>query len=146
MTSDVKITIISVFANEYGEEDKTSFHTIGKYYEKEEGLCLQYVEEDSQSKTVTHNTLTLGKQTMELVRDGSITSSMLFTVGETLSAEYTTPYGAMQLNIHTNELNAYSSDDRIIIKLSYDLLQENTLLSHNRMTIKIRAYTAAGTE
>lgn len=135
MTRDVYITITGTQLDEYGHEAVTELKVQGQYYEKGGSRYLLYEEQDE--GTVTKNTVKIKDCLLELSRSGPSRSRMLFQTGKAHHTNYITPYGVLQLEIYTEAMRSFWSEDSGTIELSYHLTAENLILSRNKLSVKI---------
>lgn len=137
MTRDVNLTITGIQTDQDGHDTVTELRVRGQYYEKDGSRYLLYEEQDSDSGTVTKNTIKIKDCLLELSRSGSIRSRMLFQAGKSHQTSYITPYGALLLEVHTESMRNFWSDNNGTIQIDYYLAAENEILSRNKLSIKI---------
>lgn len=135
MTKDVYITITGTQLDEDGHEAVTELKVPGQYYERDGSRYLLYEEQDEEA--VIKNTVKIKDCLLELSRSGPARSRMLFQTGKTHRTSYITPYGVLQLEIYTEAMRSFWSEDSGTIQLSYRLTAENSILSRNKLSIKI---------
>lgn len=141
MTKDVYITVTGTLTDEEGHETSTETRVQGQYFFRGECRYLLYKEPDPSSETDTDNILKIRDGLVELRRSGAIRSRMLFETGKTHTAVYMTPYGSLPLEVRTEEIRCFWSDNIGSLSLCYCLLSEGILLSQNRISIKIRNFS-----
>lgn len=137
MTRDVYITISGTQLEEDGGEAVTELKVRGQYYEREGSRYLLYEEQDSETGEVTRNTLKIKDYTLEIYRSGPLHSRMVFEAGATHRTSYITPYGVLQLEIHTKALRSFWGENGGTVQAEYRLTSGNDVLSENRLFIKI---------
>ncbi len=141
MTRDVTITVIGIQSDESGQEFTTELTVQGQYFEKNHCHYILYEEKDSDTGAITKNTLKIKDSQMELTKSDLFRSQMLFQPGETHRTSYMTSYGSLQFDVHTESLKCFWTDNSGTIQAAYRLSTEGTMLSNNKLTIKIRNFS-----
>lgn len=144
MTKDITITVSGISTDEDGQESTTTLTARGQYFERDGSRFLLYTEKDPETGALTRNTLKLSNCLLELSRRGALRCRMVFEVGKIHRVSYSTPYGALLLDICTKELTHSWSDQSGTIRLSYSLHDGNDLLSQHRLSIKIASFSENG--
>lgn len=138
MNKNVSITVSSTQSDSQGQELLTEVTCAGQYFEKNDCRYVLYEEIDPDSAAVTKNTLKWTDKRLELIRHGNITAHMVFASGQSNRTGYTTPYGTLTFTVTTEEMHIVRSETAVAIRLCYQLSAETSLLSRNRLIIKIR--------
>ena len=137
MKKDIEITVSGVQQDETGHRTVTDYKAQGQYFERGGCRYLLYEEQDAESKAVTHNTLKIKDDSLELIRRGNVNSHMVFAVGSPMAADYVTVYGALHLEVNTEDLKCLWRSTEASIEITYSLSMTGELLSHNKLSIKI---------
>ncbi len=138
MKKDIEITVSGIQQDSAGHRTVTDCRAQGQYFERDGCRYLLYEEQDAESKAVTHNTLKIKDHSLELIRRGNISSHMVFSLGPPRSTEYITAYGALHLEVDTEDLNCLWRPADAVIEVKYSLSMSGELLSRNRLIIKIK--------
>lgn len=141
MTRDIIITVTGISLDEAGHETTTALTARGQYFLRNGARFLLYNERDPETGSFTKNLLKLTDSSLELSRSGALRCRLIFETGKTHRASYTTPCGSLLLDICTEELNARWSDCEGTIRLVYSLLEGSSLLSRNKLSVKIKDFS-----
>ncbi|MCM1026353.1 MAG: DUF1934 domain-containing protein [Roseburia sp.] len=144
MTKEINITVTGVSIDEDSHETTTTVTARGQYFERDCARFLLYSEEDPETGALTGNTLKLTDNLLELTRRGSVRCRMVFEPGKSHRISYVTPYGTLLLDLFTQELTADWSERDGEIRLAYSLYNANSLLSQNKLFIKIKGFSENG--
>lgn len=137
MKKDIEITVSGVQQDDAGHRTATDYRAQGQYFERDGCRYLLYEEQDAESGAVTHNTLKIKDRSLELIRRGNVNSRMVFAVGTPMAADYVTVYGALHLEVDTEDLKCLWRPTEASIEITYSLSMAGELLSRNRLSIKI---------
>lgn len=100
-----KKAIISVKSfNDIDENDVIEVITPGEFFVSEDGFKAIYEETEISGMSGTTTTLTMLEDKLILEREGNVTTKMDFKKGETAVLLYNTPYGAIDMQLHTEDL------------------------------------------
>lgn len=100
-----KRAIISLKSfNDIDKEDVIEVITPGEFFVMENGFKAIYEETELSGMNGTTTTLTMVGDSLVLEREGSTSAKMDFKKGETSVSMYDTPYGILDLQIHTEHL------------------------------------------
>lgn len=135
MTKDV---LVSIKGTQFsgGENDTIEIITSGNYFEKNGKDYLLYDEAIEETDSVTHNTVRIRPDKIEVVKRGLVESRMTFECGRKHMANYQTPMGLIVLGVTTRELNVEKSEDTIHIYIEYALEMNGEFVSNCRMEIR----------
>lgn len=141
MTRDINITVTGISLDEAGHETTTSLSARGQYFLRNGARFLLYDERDPETGGLTKNMLKLTDSSLELSRSGALRCRMIFEAGKTHRASYMTPCGSLLLDICTEKLDVRWSDCEGTLRLTYSLLEGSSLLSRNKLSIKIKDFS-----
>ncbi len=139
VTKDVHITVTGTQFDEDGHRTVTEQKVQGQYFERDGSRYLLYEERDSDTGTVTKNTIKVKESTVELSRNGYISSRMVFCPGETHRTSHVTPYGILTLDIYTESLKSVWAEKNGTLQVAYRMYAEENLLSENKLSVKVTA-------
>ncbi|NLL29501.1 MAG: DUF1934 domain-containing protein [Clostridiales bacterium] len=90
--------------NELDTDEVIEVITPGEFEKIENGFKAIYDETELSGMEGTKTTLKILENELVLEREGSTSAKMNFKEGETSISMYNTPYGVLDLQIHTDEL------------------------------------------
>ena len=109
------------------------FHTA----EGEEHL-LEYEEFDNETDDKTENTIRFSQGKAEVVRKGNMTGNLTFEKGEKNETIYSTPFGDLNMDIITNDIQIDEKDKQIKLKIVYELYAQNEKVSDHTINVSIK--------
>ena len=113
--------------------------TPGKFHLGESEFKAVYEESEISGMDGTTTTLVIKDEALILEREGSTTTRMEFKKGEEVVSLYNTPYGMMNINIYTKELDIDMDDDGGVVYTKYILGLEGQSGITIELKVKIRA-------
>ncbi len=122
-----------------GEEEVMEFEIPGAY-ELQNGVHkVEYEERLTETKGRIKNTLIFSDEKAEIIRKGFINSRMIFSEADkNTSSYYTTPYGALEMEIQTYKVNIDENEDYILVKAHYLISIDKKPSSECRLMFKIK--------
>ena len=135
-----KSAIISVRSfSDLNQDEVIEVVTPGKFHLGESEFKAVYEESEISGMDGTTTTLVIKDDALILEREGSTTTRMEFKKGEEVVSLYNTPYGMMNINISTKELDIDMDDDGGVIYTKYILGLEGQSGITIELKVKIRA-------
>lgn len=139
MKQDVIISISVRQDFEDSEDEVIELMTQGVMeYEDDKLYKISYKESEMTGLEGTITTFFVEKQRITLTREGSIHSKMSFESGKRHASIYDTPYGSMDVEVHTkifhHDITAQGGD----IALEYDIEISKNILGNNFFQIKVQ--------
>ena len=135
-----KSAIISVRSfSDLDKDEVIEVVTPGKFHLGESEFKAVYEESEISGMDGTTTTLVIKDDALILEREGSTTTRMEFKKGEEVVSLYNTPYGMMNINISTKELDIDMDDDGGVIYTKYILGLEGQPGITTELKVKIRA-------
>ncbi|WP_302633505.1 DUF1934 domain-containing protein [uncultured Clostridium sp.] len=135
-----KSAIISVRSfSDLNKDEVIEVVTPGKFHLGESEFKAVYEESEISGMDGTTTTLVIKDDALILEREGSTTTRMEFKKGEEVVSLYNTPYGMMNINISTKELDIDMDDDGGVIYTKYILGLEGQPGITTELKVKIRA-------
>ncbi|MFZ5351258.1 MAG: DUF1934 domain-containing protein [Bacillota bacterium] len=120
MEKQIKLYIVSSQTDIDGNTDKMEFYAEGKLFIKEHSLYICYKETEITGMEGTTTSVRADKDSVTLIRFGSINSRLVFQEGISTSNRYETQYGNFEINILTNKIDIDIMEGReSSIKLKY---------------------------
>lgn len=135
-----KSAIISVRSfSDLNKDEVIEVVTPGKFHLGESEFKAVYEESEISGMDGTTTTLVIKDEALILEREGSTTTRMEFKKGEEVVSLYNTPYGMMNINIYTKELDIDMDDDGGVVYTKYILGLEWQSGITIELKVKIRA-------
>lgn len=137
MNRDVKITIQTIQIQD-GQSNEMKFKEQGQYFLKGDHHYVLYEEKVEGSAEAIHNRIKFSEKFMQVTKKGALSSDMYFEMNKNYSTEYKTPFGKMDMEIHTHDYYMKSTGEGgITIGVNYDLNAQYGLLANCQMQIII---------
>lgn len=134
MDKDVEIKVIGYQTGENGETDTNETVHKARYFLKNGQHYVVYENEETAESArykLTHRSL-------EVIRNGDLSSKMVFEAGRTFTSVYRTPYGRMRLTFVTKQFAFYEENGTLKCNCSYTILNENDyIISENRINLTV---------
>lgn len=120
MTKDV---LVSVKGTQLiGEEnDSIEIITSGMWYEKNGKQYLLFDESIGDGEELTHNTVKIWPDKIEVTKKGMVDSHMVFECGKRHTANYMTPVGLIVLGLTTSAMEVRQEEKTLHIAITYSL-------------------------
>lgn len=144
MTQEVLLTISGLHEMEFvenGDEDNEPIEVIApaSYYWKNGKHYILYDEVVEGIPGVIKNKIKItGNDTLEIMKSGVTNAHMVFEKNKMNVTYYDTPYGQIQVGIHTRELDVEVSDDLINVEVEYGLDVNHEAMADCRISMNIR--------
>ena len=120
MTKDILVRVRGV--QTIGEEEDTvEMITPGTYYVKNGKQYLIYDESLDETGTLTHNTVKVMENRIEVMKRGLVESHMIFEPGRRTTANYRTPMGLFLMGITTSLLEVEEDEESILLRIKYSM-------------------------
>ena len=119
-----------------GTEDRQQSRVLGRRMEKDGAVLMTY-DEMQEGGTAVHVSLKLAGNRAVMIRNGAGQSRMEFDPGRTTYCSYDTGAGILPLEIRTQTVSRQSNTREERIRLSYTLLCDGDVLSHNEVTMRL---------
>lgn len=115
-----KSAIISLKSyNDLDADDVIEVVTPGEFIVTDNGFKAIYEETELSGMGGTTTTLTVIDDSLLLEREGNVSAKMDFKKGETSISLYNTPYGALDLQIHTEDLSVDINENGGVVTAKY---------------------------
>ena len=137
MEKQVLITVDSVINGTTGESDKMSFITEGTLVRENDEYIVSYEESEITGLDGTTTTLKVNKDSVILIRQGSVDALMLFEVGKTHLTDYDTQYGSVVLGITAKTVDVNLGDTGGNIKVDYILEYNRSYGGRNKLNVSV---------
>ena len=135
-----KCAVISIRSfSDLDKDEVIEVVTPGKFHLGESEFKAVYEESEISGMDGTTTTLVIKDDVLVLEREGSTSTRMEFKKGEDVISLYNTPYGMMNINISTKELDIDMDEDGGVIYTKYVLGLEGQPGITTELKVKIRA-------
>lgn len=135
-----KSAVISIRSfSDLDKDEVIEVVTPGKFHLGESEFKAVYEESEISGMDGTTTTLVIKDDLLVLEREGSTSTRMEFKKGEDVISLYNTPYGMMNINISTKELDIDMDEDGGVIYTKYVLGLEGQPGITTELKVKIRA-------
>lgn len=140
MKKNVVITVRGL-QREVSEGEPIEVISAGTYLRKTDTHYLTYEEADEDGK-ITKNRIKITPKSIEMTKQGNITTQMLFHIGEKQYTCYTTPFGDMTLGVTTKHINVTEENSALSAELWYDLEVNGQHMSECELDIEVKECAA----
>lgn len=135
-----KSAVISIRSfSDLDKDEVIEVVTPGKFHLGESEFKAVYEESEISGMDGTTTTLVIKDDVLVLEREVSTSTRMEFKKGEDVISLYNTPYGMMNINISTKELDIDMDEDGGVIYTKYVLGLEGQPGITTELKVKIRA-------
>ena len=132
------IFVISSEITADGDTSNIELTTTGNYSRVNGRWVLLYDEMSEDKTAVIKTMIKVDDKSVTITRNGEGSSKLIMTEGERNMCHYRTQFGDILLGVYCNEVNNELSDCGGKILMSYTLDVNASVLSENKVTIKIR--------
>ena len=138
-----KNVVITVRGLQRQAEDDEPVEVIsaGTYLGKGSTHYLSYEEADEDGK-ITKNRIKITPESIEMTKQGGITTQMIFTKGQKQYACYVTPFGELTLGMTTKQIKITEESTRLSVALRYDLEVNGTHMSECELDMEVKECTS----
>ena len=132
------VFVISSEITTDGDKSNIELTTTGNYSRVNGRWVLLYDEMSEDKTAVIKTMIKVDDKSVTITRNGVGSSKLIMTEGERNMCHYRTQFGDILLGVYCNEVNNELSDSGGKILMSYTLDVNASVLSENKVTIKIR--------
>ena len=136
MKKNVVITVRGLQA-EINAEEPVEVISAGTYLRKENTHYLSYDEADENGR-LTKNRIKITPECIEMVKQGGVTTQMLFRLGEKQYSCYSTPFGDLTLGMTTKKIQVEEEERELSAKLLYALEINGAHMSECKLDIEVK--------
>lgn len=137
MEKPVIISIRGTQASEPGQEDVMELVTQGTLSGQEGDFSLSYRESELTGLEGTTTTFHIEKDQITLIREGTLSSEMIFQVGKKHFSPYQTPFGGIILGVNTQKAFSDMTETGGSISIRYIMEVENERVGENSFEIQV---------
>lgn len=140
MKKNVVITVRGL-QREVSDGESVEVISAGTYLRKADTHYLSYEEADENGK-ITKNRIKITPDSIEMTKQGGITTQMFFTMGQKQYACYSTPFGELTLGMTTKHIKLTEEEQQISAELCYDLEVNGAHMSECELDIEVKECVA----
>lgn len=138
LKKDVLITVDSRQEHPNQDAEEMNFITEGTFYKKENEYYITYAESAVTGLEGTTTTLRIAPDSITLIRDGSVSSLMVFEKGRKHTSEYQTEFGMIEVGVTARKLNVNINDNGGHFDLEYIIEVNNQVTSFTTLNVKVQ--------
>ena len=120
------------------QEDNVDVIARGTHSIEGEEHLLEYEEFDNETDDKTQNTIRFQEGKAEVVRKGNMTGNLIFERGAKNETIYSTPFGDLNMDIITHDIQIDEKDEQINLKIVYELYAQNEKVSDHTINVSIK--------
>lgn len=111
--------------------------TRGMYYFKNGKHYILYEEMSEGASEAVRNRVKLKEDSVEIRKQGAVTTQMTFETGKKTRTSYPTPFGSLFLDFSTSSIEIVQQERAISLTLHYDMAEEERHLAECFLTMQI---------
>ena len=119
------------------EDEPVEVISAGNYLRKDNTHYLSYEEADEDGQ-ITKNRIKITPDSIEMTKQGGITTQMIFIKGQKQYACYETPFGELTLGMTTKYIKVTEENLQLSVALRYDLEVNGTHMSECELDIEVK--------
>ncbi len=136
MKKNVVITVRGL-QRAVNDDEPVEVISAGTYLRKSDVHYLSYEEADEDGK-ITKNRIKITPESIEMTKQGGITTQMIFVMGQKQYACYATPFGELTLGMTTKHIKVTEEEQQISAALRYDLEINGAHMSECELDIDVK--------
>ena len=136
MKKNVVITVRGL-QRAVSDDEPVEVISAGTYLRKADTHYLSYEEADEDGK-ITKNRIKITPSSIEMTKQGGITTQMIFMTGQKQYACYATPFGELNLGMTTKRISVTEEEQQISAELRYDLEVNGVHMSECELDINVK--------
>ena len=137
MIKDVMIRVTSLQRNDSGQDEKISLETPGKFGIQKGFSYITYQETELTGMEGTTTSLRFYPDSVNLVRVGKILQQQEYKPGAVTYSQYETPFGTLQMGVHTRGLENTISGGSGHMRIAYDIDLDGVFCHYNELTVDV---------
>lgn len=136
MKKDVLVSI-SGLQYEADRDEPIEVISVGQYYNKSGKHYICYDEILEGSDGVTSCTVKVAPEQIDIIKRGANNVHMVFEKGRKNTTYYNTPYGDLQIGIHTAGIQVGEEEDKLFVQINYGLDINYAFIADCQIQMKI---------
>lgn len=135
-----KRAVISITSSQdMDKDDIIEVVTPGEFYEEQGVFHVAYDETEISGMEGTKTKLYIAEDKFMIEREGTTATKMEFQKNNDSMSLYNTPYGMLELKIHTKDLKINMDEDGGEVLVNYNLMISGQKPQSTELRVKIRA-------
>jgi uncharacterized beta-barrel protein YwiB (DUF1934 family) len=114
----------------------------GQYYFKNGSHYLLYEDADDGGEGGAKNTIKFKPDHLEVIKNGSISTKLVFEKDKKTLSQYQTPFGIIMIGVTTTSIELSEEENSIGLKAKYSMDINGTFLADCEVNIKAQAKTS----
>ncbi len=139
MKKEVTVSIRGIHSNE--GDDSVEVVSMGEMLKKEENIYVSYEEASDEGDGVdceiVKSLMKVKPNQVEIIKKGPTETHMIFIEGKDTMSYYSTPFGELEVVIHTHRLERIEQENGFQILLEYALEVNAAHMSDCNVDIKV---------
>lgn len=137
MGEKVKVNVRGIHRDAQGNEMVSETVAFGEYYERGGSHYVLYEETLEEEGESIRTMIKIKEPFLELTRKGSVNTKLIFEKGELHRTSYQTPYGLMEFDVKTHQMDCRRMGKHMDISMEYDLLSGEEKIGSYRLEISV---------
>ena len=132
MNRDILVNVNTI--NDYTcveDKDVSDISVSGQYFERNGKIYILYENDGASTRIKADGCCVEITRSVE-----GVSNTLVYQENMVWATEYNTGYGRMMMQIKTKSLKQEITDDKLFIRIDYDVLMNEQLMSHNKVTIQ----------
>ena len=134
MEKKILLTIKGSHIGVDGEQSSVELITEGLLFEKDGVVYIEYEESEISGKAGTKTIITIDDNTVSMERSGTSFSQMFFEPGKSYINNFSTPFGAMQMEIYPTRVKYELNEEEGRLDLKYQMAIDGRTAGTNELT------------
>ena len=131
------VIIVRGLQRQADDDEPIEVISAGTYLRKDNTHYLSYEEADEDGK-ITKNRIKITPDSIEMTKQGGITTQMIFIKGQKQYACYETPFGELTLGMTTKRIKVTEEDMQLSVALRYNLEVNGAHMSECELDIEVK--------
>ncbi len=141
MPQDVKLKIHGTQKHGEEENDDVEVVCIGKMYDSDGFMCITYDEviegEPNGLVETATNMVKIRDDQVEVIKNGQMKSHLIFVPNQATFSYYSTPFGELEVSVHTKKLEKTEQEKGFRLVIQYDLDLNHNFISSCMVDIEV---------
>lgn len=144
MTKEVIVSIKGLQEVSAENGESVEMVSTGQYSYENNQHIIQYEEIDEEDQEITHATIVIGKDFVEIIKSGQNNVEMMFQEEQKTTSCYQTPFGDLTVGMDTTKVKIKEQEDVITVLLEYGLDMNYSHVADCTITMQIMAKKTEG--
>ncbi len=137
MKREVTVSIRGIHSS--GGDDSVEVVSMGDMLEKDGNICVSYEEasDEGEDCQIVKSLMKVKPEQVEIIKKGPAETHMIFVEGKDTMSYYSTPFGELEVVIHTQRLERVELENGFQILLEYALEVNASHMSDCNVDIRV---------